>query len=105
MNMSPETIAQYKGVYVFAQQVDNKVSGIAYELLGKARELALVTGHPVYALVIGSGVEKACRQAAAYGADKVFYYDSPELAEFKTDIYANVFCDFIEKVKPSSVMV
>ena len=40
MNMSPEVIAQYKGVYVFAQQVDNEVSGIAYELLGKARELA-----------------------------------------------------------------
>ena len=40
MKMTPEVIAQYKGVFVFAQQVDNKVSGIAYELLGKAKELA-----------------------------------------------------------------
>ncbi len=96
---------EWRGIAVYAEVTSGGLHKVVGELLGKARELALVTGHPVYALVIGSGVKKACRQAAAYGADKVFYYDSPELAEFKTDIYANVFCDFIEKVKPSSVMV
>ena len=30
----------YKGVYVYAQQVDNELSGIAFELLGKAKDLA-----------------------------------------------------------------
>ena len=29
-------LEEYKGVYVYAQQVDNEISGIAYELLGKA---------------------------------------------------------------------
>ena len=33
-------LEEYKGVYVFAQQVDNEISSIAYELLGKAKELA-----------------------------------------------------------------
>ena len=33
-------LEEYKGVYVFAQQVDNVVSGIAYELIGKGKELA-----------------------------------------------------------------
>ena len=33
-------LEEYKGVYVFAQQVDNELSGIAFELLGKAKELA-----------------------------------------------------------------
>ncbi len=27
-------LEEYKGVFVFAQQVDNKVSGIALELIG-----------------------------------------------------------------------
>ena len=35
----------YKGVYVYAQQVDNKLSGIAFELLGKAKELAAAFEH------------------------------------------------------------
>ena len=38
--MVTNNIEEYKGVYVFAQQVDNEVSGIALELLGKGKELA-----------------------------------------------------------------
>ena len=57
MEMSREEIAQYKGVFVFAQQVDNKVSGIAYELLGKAKELAQPLETEVTAVLIGSDVK------------------------------------------------
>mgnify|MGYP000152201701 FL=1 len=32
-------LEDYKGVYVFAQQVDNELSGIAFELLGEAGRL------------------------------------------------------------------
>ena len=31
-------IQDYKGVFVFAQQVDNVLSGIALELVGKGKE-------------------------------------------------------------------
>ena len=33
-------LEEYKGVYVYAQQVDGTLSGIAFELLGKAKDLA-----------------------------------------------------------------
>ena len=33
-------LEDYKGVFIFAQQVDNKLDNIAFELLGKARDLA-----------------------------------------------------------------
>ena len=33
-------LEEYKGVYIYAQQVDNKLSDIAFELVGKAKELA-----------------------------------------------------------------
>ena len=32
-------IQEYKGVFVFAQQVDNELSGIALELVGKGNDL------------------------------------------------------------------
>ena len=34
------SLEEYKGVFVYAQQVDNEISSIALELLGKANELA-----------------------------------------------------------------
>ena len=33
-------LEEYKGVYIFAEQVDNRISGIAFELVGKAKDLA-----------------------------------------------------------------
>ena len=40
-------LEEYKGVFVFAQQVDNKVSGIALELIGegKSTEQSLMHMH------------------------------------------------------------
>ncbi len=32
-------LEEYKGVYIYAQQVNNKLSDIAFELVGKAKEL------------------------------------------------------------------
>ena len=33
-------LEEYTGVYVFAQQVDNEISSIAFELLGKEKDLS-----------------------------------------------------------------
>ncbi len=38
-------LEEYKGVFVFAQQVDNELSSIAFELIGKAKELAKDLGN------------------------------------------------------------
>ena len=35
-------LEQYKGVFIYAQQVDNKIDAIALELLGKANDLSLI---------------------------------------------------------------
>ena len=71
----------YKGVYVYAQQVDNELSGIAFELLGKAKDLAKDLDTDVTAVLIGSGVKDLADQLAEYGADKVIVVDDPELKE------------------------
>ena len=48
-------LEEYKGVFVYAQQVDNEISSIALELLGKANELAKDLNTDVTAVLIGSG--------------------------------------------------
>jgi len=40
-----------------------------------------------------------------YGVDKVFIYDAPQFNDFRIEPYTAAFCDFIDKVKPSSVLV
>jgi len=105
MKMTEEQIAQYKGVFVFAQQVDNQVSGIAYELLGKAKELAQPLNAQVTAVLIGSDVAGLVDSLAQYGADRVIVVDDPELKEYRTEPYAHALSSVINEFKPEIVLV
>lgn len=95
----------WRGVAVYAEHRDGHIHNVVKELLGKAQELAQAIGHPVYALLIGNNLEEPARQLLRYGADRVYVYDNPQLAEFDMEPYTNIFADFIEKVKPSSILV
>ena len=95
----------WRGICVYADCSGGKLHRVTFELCGKARELASVTGHPVYALLIGHNTEDCATRLLHYGVDKVFVYDHPELADFRVEPYTAAFCDFIEKEKPSSILV
>jgi len=95
----------WRGVCVYADCAKGKLHRVTLELCGKAKELAAVTGHPVYAIIIGNGVRNAAKELLRYGVDKVFLYDDPAFADFRIEPYTAAFCDFIEKEKPSSVLV
>ncbi|MGN0347259.1 MAG: electron transfer flavoprotein subunit alpha/FixB family protein [Lachnospiraceae bacterium] len=103
--MNRTDIEQYKGVYVFAQQVDNKINGIAFELLGKAKELAAPLAAEVTAVLIGSDVKGLADQLAEYGADKVIVVDDPELKEYRTEPYAHALASVINEFKPDIMLV
>jgi electron transfer flavoprotein alpha subunit len=98
-------IADYKGVWVFAEQRDGKLQKISLELLGKGRELADKLGVELTALLLGSDIDDIAKELVAYGADKVIYADSPLLKHFTTDGYAKVICDLVKEEKPEAILV
>ena len=77
--MNAEEMKNYKGVFVFAQQVDNKLSGISFELIGEGKRLAEKLDEQVTAVLIGSDVKGLVDELAEYGADRVIVVDDPEL--------------------------
>ena len=97
--------SQWNGVCVYVDHHEGDIHRVTYELIGKARELASVIGHEVYALMIGSGIESAAEKLLHYGVDKVFVYDDPALLDFRVEPYTAAFYDFVEKIKPSSILV
>ena len=98
-------LEEYKGVFVFAQQVDNVLSGIALELVGKGKELAKDLGTEVTAVLIGSDVKGLCTELAEYGADRIIVVDDPELKEYRTEPYAHALAEVIRKYKPEVMLV
>ena len=92
----------WKGICVYADCTGGNIHRVTFELIGKAKELAAVTGHSVYALVIGHQVNACAEKLLHYGVDKVFVYDHPAFANFRIEPYTAACCDFIEKEKPSA---
>ena len=98
-------LEEYKGVYVFAQQVDNEVSSIALELIGKGKDLAKDLNTTVTAVLVGSNVMGLTEILGEYGADRVIVVDDPELKEYRTEPYAHALAEVIKKYKPEIMLV
>ena len=98
-------LEEYKGVFVFAQQVDNTINSIAFELIGKGKDLADDLGTEVTAVLVGSGVKSLADELAEYGADRVIVVDDPELKEYRTEPYAHALACVINEFKPEIFLV
>ena len=94
-----------KGVMVYAEMSNGSLHKVSFELLGKARDLASQLMEPVYAVLVGSGVEDAAKQLVARGADKVFVYDDHGLAQFRDDPYSDLLAECCNEEKPSIFLV
>jgi len=99
------SLKEYKGVYVYVQQVDNKIDGVALELLGKAKNLARDLATDVTAVLVGSEVKDLTKKLAQYGADKVILVDDPALKEYRTEPYTHALSSVINQFKPDIVLV
>ncbi len=97
--------ADYKGVYVFAEQRDGKIQSVALELLGKARVLADNLGEQVVALYPGYKNTENAKELIAWGADKVVVMDAPELEHYLTEQYSQAMSQAIDHYKPSIVLL
>ncbi len=98
-------LEEYKGVYVFAQQVDNEINDIAFELIGKGKDLENALGTDVTAVLVGSNVKNLADELGEYGADRVIVVDDPELKEYRTEPYAHALASVIKKYKPDVFLV
>ena len=99
-------LEDYKGVFVFAQQVDNELSPIAFELLGEAGRLAEnLEEKTVTAVLLGKDVKGLADDLAKYGADRVIVVDDPALETYMTEPYAQALTAVIEEYKPEIMLV
>ena len=98
-------LSEYRGVLIFAEQRRGKTHPVAYELLGKGRELAERLGEPLYAVIVGSDVRQGAEELVARGADRVFVYDDPALADFRDDPYSALLVELVREEKPSIFLI
>ncbi len=97
------TKADSRGIWVFAEQREGRIKDVVFELLSKGRELAESLGTEVSAICLGHDV-KGVEQLFEYGADRVYLFNDPALAEFQDDTYTRCLVDLIKEQKPQIML-
>ena len=97
--------SQFKGIFVFAEQRHGKIQNVAYELLGKARDLADPTGQTVYAVLLGDKIAAQAKELIAAGADEVLVVEDEALSVYTTEPYAQALAYLMDKYKPEVVLI
>lgn len=95
----------WNGITVFADASEGFLHPVTFELIGKAKELAKVTGHPLYSVLFCHEKKDYAEMLLKYGVDKVFLYIDPMFEKFSVTTFTNAFEDFVNKAKPSAVLV
>ncbi|OOM77726.1 acryloyl-CoA reductase electron transfer subunit beta [Clostridium puniceum] len=98
-------IADYKGVWVFAEQREGELQKVSLELLGEGRRIADELGVKLTALLLGHNIEGLAKTLAEHGADEVLVADDKNLEHYTTDAYTKVICDLSNERKPGILFV
>ena len=98
-------IADYKGVWVFAEQREGELQKVSLELLGEGRRVADKLGVKLTALLLGNNVSNLAEKLAAHGADEVLVAEDKNLEHYTTDAYTKVICDLATERKPVILFV
>jgi len=94
-------ISHYKGVWVFAEQREDQVQPVAFELLSEGKKLAKDLNTELFAVLCGdNNIEKEIDQLFEYGADKVYLVSHEELKNYTSLPYTRAISELINKYKP-----
>lgn len=98
-------INNYKGVWVFAEQRDNKILNVSLELLGEGRKIADKLGVKLTAILLGNNIDDMAERLVKYGADEVLSIDNKFLEVYSTEAYTRVISELIKEKKPEIVLI
>ena len=91
------------GILVFIEQRDGNIRKGSLQALSEAKRQAAAKGWPVAAVLPGSGVKDAAAGLGAYGAEKVFVADDPNLKLYSAEGYAEAVAKASEQFGPDAI--
>ena len=95
---------QYKGVWVFAEQKNDKIASVVFELLGKGKELAEQRETELAAILLGHNISNLTDELFFHGADKVIVVDDPHLDNFLDLPYSYALTNLAKKYNPEIII-
>jgi len=98
-------LSQYKGVWVIAEHYKKIVHKVAFQLLGKGRELANLLDSKLTFVILGCNFDEHIEDFSEYGMDEIIYIKSPLLKDYYSDLYVKVISELVKEHKPEIILI
>ncbi|MFX1410358.1 MAG: FAD-binding protein [Promethearchaeota archaeon] len=98
-------ISQYKGVWVIAEHYKNRIHPVAFQLLGKGRELADLLEVNLTLVILGANFDEKLEEFSQYGMDNIIYIKSPILKDYYSDLYVKAITELVLNNKPEIILI
>ena len=98
-------ISQFKGIWVIAEHYKDKIHNVAFQLLGKGRELSDILGVNLTLVILGANFDGRLGEISQYGMDEIIYVKSPILKNYYSDLYVKVISQLIIEHKPEIILI
>lgn len=97
--------SQFKGVWVISEHYKSKIHSVAFQLLGKGRELSDTLGVNLTFVILGNNFDEKLEDFSKYGMDEIIYVRSPILKDYYSDLYVKVISELIIENKPEIILI
>lgn len=94
-------MAENKDIWVFVEFKKDNIRGVSFELLGKAKELAIKSNEKVGVVLLGNNISKFNEQFSYHGVDKIYICENEVFGDYLTETYSSILVSLIKKYMPN----
>ena len=94
----------HKGVTIFGETTEGKLSSTTTDLLGGGRKLADQLDEELSCLLFGHEVSGVAKEAIAYGADRVYVVEDSQFKDYQGDTYTPAVAEIVKDIQPKILL-
>ena len=98
-------LSEYNGIWVIAEHYKNKIHPVAFQLLGKGRELSDFLKVNLTLVILGADFDDKLGELKQYGMDEIIYVKSPLLKDYYSDFYVKAITELVLDNKPEIILI
>ncbi len=87
-------------IWVLAEQADDEILAVSFQLIGHARKLADELGSEVEAIFLGENTKENSQQLLAAGVEKVYLGDGAVFSQYQPELFTETIVRLAEERQP-----
>lgn len=89
-------------IFIMVEQKNGTIEEPSFSLLSEGKRLSEKVGHSflLSAIVMGHGMTGLESELGSYGADRVYYFENPQLEAYQPDLYTRLITDLVKEKNP-----